>query len=165
MPWDTNHRYRANFIAGFVAVFIIAPLLWSAMDREPAYHIDLATIIPPNVETGETESILWDITVLRTGCTGRFQRQLIDSAGVLRVYDIFEDTFVLLDLGKHKIHNTHPFVIPEMERGPAELRVLISTSCTWAQKIWPVTSIAEAHFEVVGEGHPDPKGPIDRGQQ
>jgi hypothetical protein len=149
MPWRNHSFLWANIVAGAISLFVVAPITWLALDREPAYVVNSLKVLPPILPGGREAKLEWDFTVKRSGCEGQFYRVISDSVGVLRIYDRFEDTFVHLPVGPHQSLNTHPFFLPaDMAPGPGKLTVYISSECTFFQHLWPVQSVVVGQFAI-----------------
>lgn len=147
MPWAKHSFIAANVFAAIFAVFIVAPLTWTALDRAPAYTIHDLLIIPPAATPGSAGRLEWKFAVNREGCSGTFQRVITDSSNLQRIYDVVPDTFVYLPLGEHQTLNTHPFMLPaDLPSGKTILTVTIRTWCNWMQRIYPVQQVVIADF-------------------
>lgn len=148
MPWHKHATLSLHIFAAFFAVFIIGPLFWAAIDRDPAYVVRSLHVIPSDIPAGAPATLEWNFTVGRQGCTGSFYRAVTDASGLTRVFDSIQDTFVLLPNGTYTTRNTHPFIAPIAVPGPATLTVRIQTSCNWVQDLWPVKQEVNAYFVI-----------------
>jgi hypothetical protein len=150
MPWRGHSLLWANLIAGAISLFVVAPITWLALDREPAYVVNSLKVLPPTLPGGREAKLEWNFTVKRSGCDGSFYRVISDSVGVLRIYDRFDDTFTHLPIGSHQSLNTHTFFLPaDMAPGLGKLTVYISSECTIFQHLWPVSTVVVAPFTIL----------------
>ena len=84
----TNVR-RPNVVAVFIAVVLVAPLLWMVMDSAPPYQIVDGYVVPDNPVKNSSVEIRWDVTPLSSCAPQRgasVTRTIVDSKGVAHKY-------------------------------------------------------------------------------
>ena len=155
-----RHRLIVNIIGAIVAIFIVGPIVWMSFDRTPAYSVNSIKVDNSSMAaTGEAISLVWNINVNRSGCGGQYERQIVDSAGIVRAYLPHPATFVYLPIGPQTPKSAHPLVIPEMADGPAQFRVHVETWCNFIQRIFPVSYTVIVPFVKYGS-MPGPSLPL-----
>ena len=103
---------RSNVIAAFIAVILVGPLLWWTFDREQPYILHSGVIEPDPVRAGGNIQIRWRLRVIRTGCEGTFQREIVDSTGYVWVYEPRPTQFARMSRGEHLTRSPIPFKLP-----------------------------------------------------
>lgn len=87
-PARDHHVLRQGFIATFVSMIVVAPVLWMLLDREPPYTFQSADISPSDVPQGAEIHITFRVKQTRAPCgPGLVYRELKESSGKLHVYD------------------------------------------------------------------------------
>lgn len=78
-----------NAGAAFIAIAIVAPILWMLLDREPPFIVTDGRVIPPNPTSNGLIEVVWDITPVRS-CqpysSATVTRTITDSKGVQHTY-------------------------------------------------------------------------------
>lgn len=142
-----------NWIAGAVTILFVAPVLWMAMDRQPPYTGHVGRLIPPDPRPGDPVSVEWKLTIHRV-CDGWVQREVIDSQGVICVYErqpaIRRDQLFGQQKGSEADRLNRQFRICERAAtGPARYRAITCYECNPLQRWWPVcTRTPDINFTI-----------------
>jgi hypothetical protein len=129
-----------------VALFIIGPFLYLAMDRSNPWIRISGTLEPSIVEAGTETTATFRVTRFTRYCEGTVQREIIDSQKNIfpklsrQTVGIWEPTEIP-DVGTIA---TPPVIIPDLAApGPAIYRVQTFFYCNWLQKVfqWPIIQV------------------------
>lgn len=85
----TYNRVTPHTIAAFIAVLIVGPVLWMALDREPPYIIANGHMTPDHPYPGQQITIEWDLKSVRAcpaSSSATVHRTIVDSKGVKHDY-------------------------------------------------------------------------------
>lgn len=139
-------RFRKALIlkhicAAILAIVIAGPLAWWAIDRTPPYTMSDGRPVPNPAKAGDELDLLWHVEVVREGCTGKFQRILIDANNSVWTFMPMVSSFVSLPVGEHKTHSLFKFAIPHgVAPGPAKVYTVTTYECNPVHRFWPIVS-------------------------
>ena len=133
------HKLK-NFISPVIALVIVAPIAWWLADREPPYRMsngEVTNKMP--LKGGDEVDLLWTVNLTREGCSGFFQRVVIDSHNTLWTFASLRSVFVNLKKGTYRIHSLNPFTLPRgIAVGTAEIFTVTTFECNPVHKLWPI---------------------------
>lgn len=143
------------FIPQLVAIFIVLPIAWMAMDRTPPLRLYDGAIIPSRVKPLEHNiTVMWRADFSGRDCGGTTQRELIDSQKNLWPKQARARRGVFIPAYEGALTGTvmtPPLSIPNMAPGRATYRVTQFYYCNWIQRLfdWPIISESPPiYFEV-----------------
>lgn len=149
--WRCRLHAWYYFIPQTVALIIVAPLAWMALERTPPLRLHHGELFPSVVYPGQSDiEVVWQAHFSGRDCPGDTQRELIDSQANLwpklrrargGVFHPRQGT------PREGTVTTPPLDIPsQMEPGPAEYRVTQFYYCNWLQRVlhWPIIETSEA---------------------
>lgn len=88
MAADDHHLLRHFFIAIFISMIVVAPVLWMLLDRNPPYIFERVEISPRDVPQGGEIHITFTVKQKRAPCNpGLVYREFKESSGKMHVYD------------------------------------------------------------------------------
>lgn len=133
--------WRQHAVASFCAVFLIAPIVWMLMDRNPPYVRNSGMIMPDHPAPGDFVGVRWNITVSRVcppNVPFNVTRTIVDGSG-----KIHEFTPVTGVYGTEEQPNSptlsRAFQLPtSITPGPAVYRSTACFACNPIHYLWPV---------------------------
>lgn len=137
-PFCIPRRAWCHIFAALVALTVVAPLTFMALDRAEPVVVH-STMFSGDIYPGGTVTITWDATALRS-CAGAVRRRIIDETGAVFEYD--EQTTVIRpenELGRRTYRRE--FVLPKTAKpGPAVHSVVVRYYCNPLQQWlnWPI---------------------------
>lgn len=133
-----------HIVGAAIALLIVAPLLYMALEREPTFTLLDGALIPSPIKRGEKAQVIWHVKFSGSFCEGKMQREIIDSRRQLWPYVIRDRSarFVAdpTNPGYGWIE-TAPLQLPDgIATGPATYRVTVFWYCNWLQRKleWPI---------------------------
>lgn len=138
---------RFYYIPQIVALCVVAPFVWLAMDRTPPLELYDGRIEPAVVRPGQTDvKVTWRARFSGRDCPGLSQRELVDSQKNLWPKLRRSRSGVFHPNADDPLDGyvtTPPLDIPsQMEPGPAFYRVTQFYYCNDLQRIlhWPIVA-------------------------
>lgn len=148
MPLSHRASLFINLAAACLALFIVGPIVWMAMDRAAAYTVKSVKVVG-TTNLGDPLILEWRIVIDKEGCTGADQRIVTDSIGSVRAYEIYPDRVVSLPLGPHTTRTTVPLILSrQMALGPAFEMIRRTSSCNLIQQMFPVVKETTIPFTI-----------------
>lgn len=152
-----HHRIKVQeAVAAFIAVGLVAPILWMVLDRAPPYIVDSGKLVPDKVEAGKEIEIVWKVTVTRycpSASSANVSRFFIDRDHVEHSVVPTAATFSSRKTGEVIIRNriTVPSIMPD---GKAWYYSRPCYPCNPIQEVfWPICfTTPKLPFEVVSGG-------------
>lgn len=141
--FNIPRSYICHGLAAMFSAVVIAPLVFSALDRDPPFRLLSGETIPQAIERGSEYRIKWIKLDLPKICPGTVYRVIYDGDGVVwtmaPVPSVFsqvrDSVFVSSAIG-------YPNVMPSGAglSGPGKTQAKISTwtifECNWFQHPW-----------------------------
>ena len=128
-----------KFISPVLALVIIGPIMWWLADRFPPYSLRDGVLKPNPARPGDEVDIEWTLELTRSGCTGFFQRVIIDSHGGLWSFAPMQSIFVNLKPGKYRTHSFNRILLPRgIASGVAEIVTVTTYYCNPVHYVWPL---------------------------
>jgi hypothetical protein len=135
---------RRNVVAAVVCLVFIAPVFWMIfLDRDQPYVHDYGTITPTDPKPGDQLTVQWIMKKVNRVCDGWVQREIIDSQGVICVYErqpaIRRDQLSAQQKGGTPDRLMRSFPLCDRAApGPAKYRAYTCYECNPLQKWFPV---------------------------
>lgn len=134
---------RKNIYAALFAIFVIGPITWVAMDREPPFLLTEGHTIPAKIRHGELFQLQWKYYNLPRRCPGIIYLYLRDSSGKIWVGEPMTAAFGLITEDSVEIKGTlisgHKRVMPDdIAPGPAKIYLTNDFYCNFTQYLWPL---------------------------
>lgn len=141
-----------HLLAAIFACFIVGPLVWMALDRTAPYEVINGTVVPTVVTPRSKVSLNWHIHVVRPGCTGFYQRYVVDSTNRVWPYKEMPSYYLNLPIGEHDAMGPEPYVLPSgLSQGSAYTYSTMRFYCNFLQRWfdWPIRRVTSPlHFTV-----------------
>ena len=145
-----RHSWVQHLTGAFIALFIVGPILYLALDREPPW-VRLRGEVIEEVHAGGTLQIKWYTTPLQRVCPGTLQVEIISGRLIWPVLQ--------RPVGANKLGTTEytpaPWpVFSDIPPGPAIYRVSSFWYCNWLQELtgWSIVQVGpEIPFIVLPE--------------
>ena len=156
LPRAMNPAKHYYFIPQIVAVLIVGPLVWMAMDRTPPLILSNGIIAPHEVHRQQTVSVIWHAKFSGQHCPGVTQRELIErKSHNIWPKEARQRKGIFIPEKNNPYLGTvvtPPLTIPDMSAGKACYRVTQFYFCNWLQRVmnWPIVQVSPCiDFEVV----------------
>jgi hypothetical protein len=109
-------------------------------DRRPGYIELNGATAPEPVKVGGELTIDISIVVLREGCSGVFQREIVDATGHIWIYAERPGQFTRMNLGEHKdVSTAFPYILPTgIAVGPAVTYTRFIFHCNPLEDLFPI---------------------------
>lgn len=129
----TRPSWMSHILAACVALFLIGPITYMALDRTPPLVPYIGEMVPNKASPGDTVRIDFTVNVNRQ-CRGTVHREIVDSSRVVHILESIPS--VIRDT---EFHVSRRLQIPyNLSWGPARYRVIVHYVCNPLQNWWPI---------------------------
>ncbi len=147
-------KLSANVVAAFIAVAVVAPILWMALDRDPPYINSNGRVVPAKPPKNSNVTIEWDIKAVRSCQPTEYSsvtRTIVDARGVRHVYAPISATYGTIEQFRpDEIKRT--FRLPLNVTGEVSYSANVCYACNPIQVLWPVCfTTPTIRFSIVDE--------------
>jgi hypothetical protein len=123
-----------------VAVLVNFVLGYWASQRQPPRVIVNSSVSPDSMKPGQEIRLTFDVVVTNVGCRGVIERRIVDSNGIVTVYEARRAVFDDLPIGTHKkVVSPTVRVLPlTIAAGPARTSADFQFYCNLLHELWPI---------------------------
>lgn len=136
---DDSKLFWRRSLPSLLALFFIVPIVWWIADRTPPYTLTDGVPHPDPAHPGDEVDLEWTLKLTRSGCTGYFQRVVIDNSKGVWTFAPMQSSFVNLKPGSYRTHSLNRMTLPRgIAPGMAEVFTVTTYFCNPIHHIWPI---------------------------
>lgn len=135
---------KTNVYAAIFAIFVVAPIVWLVMDREPPFKLAYGVTVPKEIKRGEIYQLQWVYYSLPRRCPGTVYYYLIDSQKHIWVSEPRPASFGLVDeidlrgISGIRISGHKRLMPSDASLGKAQIYITVDFACNITQYVWPL---------------------------